>query len=1439
MGTFATLAAIQNNLNHIIFNRTSVRYFSSTSNSFMDIRFKKMFAGMSAAAIMLSQVTTAFAAYSDVPAGVWFESAVSDFVERGILDSAQTRFRGTENATRAEFFKLVVELNGGALSEAPAVPSFDDVSASAWYYKYIEEAAKEGWVRGDGSCYGKHPCYARPNGKINRAEAAATIVRAFGLESSGSASQFVDNPSGQWYTAAVQTAADSCVVQGDADSGRVRPSDNMNRAEMVVMLSRAEQNLAYGKDCGTVSTTEPSVKDAVALDATTVEVSFNVSLDQTSAEDKSHYSITGSPELPISSVKLTSSDTVEITVSKAMDAGHQYTLTVADVVAADGKKFSDSTSFTGYTTVVQGNGALEVTLAAKNPVGDTLPKGAVGVVFTTLDLTAGQDDVSIENLTVLHEGFGSSADFSGVYGLVDGARVTRKRTIDSQSYTATMRFTSPLVVKAGKTVTLQIAGDLVTTATTAAEHALTVELPSDFISNAKSVKGNFPLKGNTFRTAAVTSGVATIAYRSVTPSTIKVGDKAASLGKWELSIDSTEDQTIYSMTLENDGTASDGDFVNLAIKRSDGTLLTKTVAATVSDFATLVFDPPFTVLEGDRVTMTLVGDIKGGAAKNIKIHFDETGDIFAVGSLYGYGVNGQLYGSAVTLPTETATLPGTVSIDAGQFTIAVDGPVTEQYTRKDKNVVLANVSFTTGGEDVDVEQLFILLEAKTSTGAGFVNGGGRAAVSTAANEVHEALEKVELRNTTTGRTVSGVRLTASGDSGATSTGSFQVYRFDDFIIRGAEKYEIRANFIDNSGISSAAVPANGDKFRAHICGEATHNLNTSNELVANTTGCAVGGWFTSKTAYQMKIKGVTTNDRVGDYRPGGTVSGNFQEIRTAGLTVTGKATTTSETSVKNAKNVSFIRFEARANEAADVLVTDLIFEAATSASLVNASNYALWVDTNDDGVVDTVLQNGVSSQSSKITFDKVTGGGYVIAKQKSVIFEVHADIASSLVTSNPVMALRFATGSTYIQAEQVHDGSSLANISTNGSSTTAEIQVTTAVATQYTLRNQGDLFVVKSSTPVRARQLLGGALGDEVLRLQFHAEYEDIDVTDLVFSGSGANASTFATNVDRLELYTVGSTTPFAYATVAGCGSDAVPSNSMCANMENQEFIVKKGADTNILVRPRTRTDVDGATSAQVVALTLDSTASSSTGSVRARGLLSSSNLSANNGDSTADGEVVLGNSASTANVRINGNYNQVALAKVTSITNADPNANGTAIPTGVRKIAQFKFSTAAANNLKNGTNKWTLSGVMFNVNATNVILGSGDQTASGTSDFKLYNAADATQKATCLSDKATSSGTLVVTCRNLRSTTVSTEIDPGTDATFVLEAEVANSKISNSSTSTLQVSLQNFSESPTALTFTSSTSHISWQDKDNSSTTTFRWIEYPETSVNGTSYNG
>lgn len=1421
---------------------------------------KKMLAGISVAAVALTQVGTALAAYSDVPSGVWFGDAVESFVDAGYLDSAQSRFRPGDLANRAEFVKLVVELNGGILSTPPAVASFDDAATGAWFYGYFEEAGKEGWVRGDANCYGKHPCYARPSANINRAEAAALIVRAFNLEWTGAAPQFVDNPSGQWYTDAIQTAADSCVLQGDDSTGRVRPSDNMNRAEMVTMLHRVDQGLTFGVDCGEEDMgAEPMVKKATATSSTTVEVEFNMALDAESAEDTGNYTVTNSGDVPVSAASQTDDSVVELTLGEAMSAGHEYTLAVDGVMTDGGDEVSDSVTFAGYTELVKGDGVLEVSLSSANPVGDTLPKGAIGAVMLSADFTASCDDsVSIEHVTILHEGFGQVADIDGVYAAINGARVSRKRTLDSEDQTADIRFSSPLIVDSCETVTVDVVTDFNSTASTSAEHNLVIELPSDVFGNAKDVTGNFPLRGNTFRIAAVTSGIVTIAYRTVSPDQVEVGDTGVVIGKFEVSVNSTEDQTFYSLTLEQNSSASDGDFNNIAIRRTDGTVLTNTVAQSVGDFVTLVFDPPFTVLEGDKITLEIIADITGGAGDSMIMHFEEASDIFAVGSLYGYGVNGQLYGSQIALPaTDNAD---TVSIDAGEFTIGIDGPASTDFTRDDNDAILANITFKTGGEKIDVKDLFIAVQAATSTGGGLPNVN---TTSTQYDNVAEVLEDVEMRNTKTGRTIDGVRLTASNDLGTDSTDTFQVYRFDDFVVTGDESWEFRVDFIDNG---SGNHPKSGDKFKVHICGEPTDVLDSSNTIVDNTTGCSFGGLTTSSESYQMRVEGLSTGDKVGDVRPRGNIAGNFHRVADATLNVTVKSIGETDTAVENAKNVGFLRFEARAGEAEDILLTKLIFT-SDSGSIVNAQNYTLWVDTDGNGTVDTILEDGVASQGSNVTFADLVGGGYVVPAEETVLFELHGDVSSSIVTTlNSMLQVRFATGATnFIEAEELDDGSALSNIKQNPAAcatTTCDIIFTTVRSQRWNLRNQGDLFLTQDSTPLRSRQLLGGTLGEAILRVQFHAENEAVDVHGLNFTSSGSNAS----SVDRLELYKEGESAPFALATSGGCGQRTVSPNqyipsltygatsgavvTFCASMQNRQLIVPEGQDLDVIIRPRMKTDIAGGTTNQHIAFYVDPTHKSDdsqtgSGAVRARGDESSNPLDANDGDTSAEGEIFVGlTSATTNNVQITGNGNVSVLAKISSITNANPDANGSAVPNGLSNIGQFKIAAAAHGNTKDGLNDVILSGVIFNVNATNVSI-------TGNT-FKFYNKANATVKHSCTAHYATAvtfavaitgnaSGSLLVNCSDIPlGSAVQTEIDQGSDQTFVLEATITNPNTSTTNSS-LQVSIQSFDNARVSGSGigASGESHLTWRDKDQAASQIFRWVEYPETVVKSTSYAG
>jgi hypothetical protein len=389
----------------------------------------------------------------------------------------------------------------------------------------------------------------------------------------------------------------------------------------------------------------------------------------------------------------------------------------------------------------------------------------------------------------------------------------------------------------------------------------------------------------------------------------------------------------------------------------------------------------------------------------------------------------------------------------------------------------------------------------------------------------------------------------------------------------------------------------------------------------------------------------------------------------------------------------------------------------------------------------------------------------------------------------------------------------------------------------------GSLFVTKSIAPYRPRQLLGGALEDSILQLTLRAEGEDIDITNLVFVSKIAFFLP-GSDFDSLELFKAGSPTPFASATIGGClGKNDLPKNSFCANLDQRQLIVSRGSNVDILVRPRVKNDEQGSVSGNKVFLSLFSPQIpwAGTEGVRARGVQTNMNLNRNDGDSQMEGEVFLGTSVAGPNQTIDSNIYQIVHSKVVSITNADPNSNGTSIAAGIQPIAQFNFSVAPHRNTKNGMNDWVLSGIIFDVQATNVLLGDGDQRVAASSDFRLYNKANPSIKAICTVAKAFTStagqsGALLVQCKDIISEGVNTAIDAGSDATFVLEALVSNPKILNINSS-LQVSLTHNFNIPFGSTLDPYGSHFAWLDRDGGSTVQFYWIDYPESVIKGTLY--
>lgn len=180
----------------------------------------------------------------DVANANWYDEPVKEFFRKGYFDP-DIAFRPGDIVTKSEFVELIINLRGGADESIDIEESFDDITTSNPYYKHFEEAGRQGWLKGEKNCYGTHPCYVHSQDHINRAEAAALMMRAFGVQRSLQAPTFSDVQDGEWYTEHISNAASICVLSGDDASTRVRPSSNINRAEMIVMLYRLHARLKY------------------------------------------------------------------------------------------------------------------------------------------------------------------------------------------------------------------------------------------------------------------------------------------------------------------------------------------------------------------------------------------------------------------------------------------------------------------------------------------------------------------------------------------------------------------------------------------------------------------------------------------------------------------------------------------------------------------------------------------------------------------------------------------------------------------------------------------------------------------------------------------------------------------------------------------------------------------------------------------------------------------------------------------------------------------------------------------------------------------------------------------------------------------------------------------------------------------------------------------
>jgi len=728
---------------------------------------------------------------------------------------------------------------------------------------------------------------------------------------------------------------------------------------------------------------------------------------------------------------------------------------------------------------------LTVALASDTPAAASVPALASSVVYLKANFTAASDgDVTVTQIKAKRSGLGHRDDIAGVYVESDNVKLSRSKTVNSDDE-VTFALNPALVVPAGETKTVEFKVNVAAAGGNVAAgnyDILSIATADDITTDGAAVNGSFPVSGNAMSIASVTVGDIAVygtGTVDVSDTTVKVGETNQEIGKFKLTTSSAEDVTLDSIRLKNDGSSDNTDLDNIKLYRGstlwaeDPTISGKYI--TFSDIGQLI-------QKSTDTTLTVKADIKSGATTNIKLAVDESSDIVATGASYAYPVDIN-NGTAGTFSTTNST---TITIDAGELTIAIDGPAASDVSDDADNVVLANLDITAGGADgkVYINKLYAEIHVTDGDNESYDP-------NTADTRVEYGLENIQLKQPN-GTLIDASSVAYTTDKSFTDHNTsddsmgFVTFYFANFEVEGTQTFQVIADTVK-------ARLESGDKFAFVTVGTAdgANGANDANGATAQIVGVDVEN---------MQGKDIDT-----DIRPGSLVSGSTMTIATPAITMT-QINLQDGNVVKKSKDVTLAKFQLKANNVEDLKLTQIKFDVESLlsgtpvasangdlAAVNDFTNYSLYVVGESDPVQSGVsANNGSSTDDVTVEFNNLkSGSGVTIPAGESKEFLIAADAAttfSQVATANQIR-IDYATNQITVEKD---DGTSLldaaiTDVAYDGSRT-------------VTVVNNGSLTVTVDGNNLSSKQVLAGTDDNEMLRLNLDATDEDVLLKKVVLT---------------------------------------------------------------------------------------------------------------------------------------------------------------------------------------------------------------------------------------------------------------------------------------------------------------------------------------------------
>jgi len=714
----------------------------------------------------------------------------------------------------------------------------------------------------------------------------------------------------------------------------------------------------------------------------------------------------------------------------------------------------NTTDRDNYTTVsslfggVGGGGQLNLSLASDTPAAATITREAQDLSYVKVSVTGSG---TINQLTITRGGAGAVADFDNVYIYQNGVRLTSARSLSTD--TGKVTFINLGLVAP---TSFEVVADMLSTGATVGDvNYLGIAAASDVTANG-TVGGSFPINGNPMVVGGQLGGSITVAHSGSASADVTIGATGVEISQFKITT-ATEGAYLKRVKLLNDGDADNDKITNLVLKDNLGTTLATATVISTAGYVDFVLSSPYYIKKGESQIFRVYATIGATKpARTIALYPELASDIYATGSIYGFGL--------ATTATFASTDLTTITCQGGDLTLNKVGPNAAKIGTDTSGTNFLEFTMAAAA-DITIKRTKLDFCISDST------ADHTASASAGAN-----ITNIEIKDKDSGNVVIGPKdgtvfdegtIADAGVCGSHFVGDYESFTDTLDLSAGTTRtFQITADIDTSTAVHDVAI-SSGDKIKFILSSYAT---------LVTTSG---------NVSY---MKYADTNDAVPGtaIAPSGDIAGDEMTIQSSALTITLAATpsgagATAKTYIKGQSGVEAVGLIFTASDASAMTINSITLTAYTSEDVLATRLFTAGKDTNyaKDTVGNVYIYDkttgalipgstakGFSGSNSSLV--EYTGLSWVIPAGEERTLLVKSDISSAAPASA-------ATADTFISFDIVSDN--VTAIDKDGNSVTPtgySANNTTSPYTYFGVAAYGSLAVVAASdTPDKTIDVMG------------------------------------------------------------------------------------------------------------------------------------------------------------------------------------------------------------------------------------------------------------------------------------------------------------------------------------------------------------------------------